>query len=105
MGTTKDTGPVERAFKQFAVAANKSGLHTLDWARFYRFVVTAHTFRVGWDSNKVQRRLMDAGFTKDKAEALAEAYWHSRCVLYVRRHMGYRDDYHAWMRKGGTPWT
>ncbi len=97
-------GRTELAFKQFAVIANKSSLHPLDWGRFYRFVATAHAFRVGWSDGDVQRRLVDSGFSLEKAKRLAEAYWHARCALYVRRHMGYRDNYRSWMRHGGTPW-
>lgn len=95
---------VELTFKQFAIGANKSGLHPLDWARFYRFIATAHAFGVGWSDSDVRRRLVDSGFPPEKAKLLAEAYWHARCALYVRRHMGYRDNYRAWMRKDGVPW-
>jgi hypothetical protein len=97
--------PVDRALKRFAVPANKEALHPLDWGRFYRFVVVAHTFRAGWDISEVRLRLRQFGFSEEQARVLSEAYWHGRCALHVRNHFDYREDHEAWTRQRSTTLT
>jgi len=90
---------------QFTRLANKTSLHPLDWARFYRFIGIAHASRIGWSHADLHRRLVKAGLTNETATELAEAYWHARCALYVRNHMEYRENYPDWMRKDGARLT
>lgn len=93
-------GTAEAALKLFAANANKLSLHPLDWERFYRFVVSAHQFRKGWNHNDIRRLLEGYGFPSDRAQALAEAYWHCRCSLYVSRRIGRGVKYAGWVPKG-----
>lgn len=95
----KRYNPVDHAFKRFAVLANMDALHPLDWGRFYRFIVAAHTFRAGLDISDVRRRLRQVGFSKENARMLGEAYWHGRCTLHVRNHFDYRQGHEGWMRQ------
>ncbi len=92
---------IEDALSRFAFLANKSSLHPLDWGRFYQFVVMAHMRHLGWDHIDVQRRLEKHGFPKEKARYLGEAYWHSRCALYVHVHFEH-TSHSDWVRNGGT---
>jgi hypothetical protein len=95
-------GPAEAALRLFAVQANKSSLHPLDWERFYRFVVSAHQFRKGWNHSDVKRLLVEYGFTESRARDLSEAYWHGRCSLHVSKNVSRRPRYADWARKGRT---
>jgi len=68
--------PSERTddlLNRFAVLANTSSLHPLDWNRFYQLV------REGRQKIPVQvlrTRLIGAGFSADKADDLAQVYGH-----------------------------
>src|SRR5664280_515567 len=78
-------GTVEYALWRFALIANKTSPHPLDWKRFYEFVVIAHQRRVGWDEGDVQAKLKKFGFDQQHAADLANAYWHGRCTLYISK--------------------
>lgn len=98
---------VETSLRRFAVLANRSALNTRDWERFYAFISTATRYQAGWNHLDVQRRLRDFGFDNRLAQELGEIYWHSRCVLFIRRrqyNFG-RDSYSDWLKKHGTPLT
>jgi len=96
-------GPAEAALKVFAAQANKNSLHPLDWERFYRFIVSAHQFRKGWNHSDIRQLLEGYGFTSDKAKDLAEAYWHGRCSLHLSKHLARGTRYADWVRKGRAP--
>jgi hypothetical protein len=96
---------VEYRLSRFATIANERSPHPLDWKRFYEFVVFAHSRRIGWDAYDVQRMLIGYGFSRKKAEELAVAYWHGRCILDMRKPQTATQSYRRWMRNGGTPWT
>src|SRR5689334_6543851 len=98
-------GTVDYALWRFAMLANKTSLHPRDWKRLYEFIVLAHSRRVGWDAYEMQARLVRYGFERNKAETLALAYWHGRCVLHVRKARPLTNSYRSWMGKGGTAWT
>ena len=95
---------VEKALKQFAVLGHQ--MHPLDWNRFYRFVALAHHYRKGWDAHELQNQMEQHGMPTEEARQYAEAYWHARCVLYVRDHPDLSPDaYGDWIKNGGTPLT
>jgi len=62
-------------FKRFAVLANKSGLHPLDWRRFYEFVRDSRMRRPLPDEDMV-RLLIREGFSEQYACQIAEVYRH-----------------------------
>ena len=64
----------ERLFKRFAVLANTSSLHYLDWRRFYEFVHGSRTRPL--DEVAMARLLMDNGFAQEYAEHVASIYEH-----------------------------
>jgi hypothetical protein len=76
-----------------------------DWDRFYRFVVSAHACRRGWDAHDVKARLLQYGLPQTKATEMAEVYWHCRCVLRVRSKWADRFGYANWIRSGGVRLT
>jgi hypothetical protein len=97
--------PVERALWQYAgLAHGPHASHPLDWGRFYRFIVVAHSRRKGWDYTDVQARLKEYGFTEGKAKEMAEVYWHGRCVLSVKARW-FQRGYTGWMKKNGSRLT
>lgn len=98
-------GTAEYALWRFAMLANKTSPHPRDWKRFYEFIVLAHSRRIGWDAHEVQSRLVRYGFDRKRAENLASAYWHGRCVLHLRKARPLNESYWQWMGKGGTAWT
>ena len=94
--------PVEHALWQYAgLAHGPSASSPFDWQRFYKFIVLAHARRKAWDAADVRKRLRDYGFSVEKAEEMAEVYWHGRCVLHVRKQFGRWIDYTGWVKKGG----
>ena len=101
----RPTNAVEFSLYKFSALAGELVGHPLDWDRFYRFVLLAHTRQVGWDAYAVQGRLKRYGFKNEIARELAEAYWHGRCALFVRKHPGNRRGHTGWMRGRGTPLT
>lgn len=64
----------ERLFERFAVLANTSSLHHLDWRRFYEFVHGSRG-RV-LNETEMTRLLMDHGFKQEYAERIASIYVH-----------------------------
>lgn len=72
----------------------------LDWERFYRFIVSAHVFRKGWNHTDVKRLLEGLGFPGGKAKDLAEAYWHGRCSLHLSKNLARGARYAGWVRRG-----
>ena len=100
----KPAGVGARALWRYAgIARMGDGAHPLDWQRFYQFVKTAHTVRLGWDAGEVSRRLQDYGIQRERARYLADIYWHARCIPYVgRRSREPRAEYYGWMGKHGT---
>jgi hypothetical protein len=64
----------ERLFKRFAVLANTSSLHYLDWQRFYEFVHGSRTKAL--DETEMARLLMEHGFSREYAEHISSIYEH-----------------------------
>lgn len=63
----------EMLFSRFCIAANTSGLHELDWQRFYNFI--RHS-RAKVPEGTIRHLLMQAGFSDHYAERLADIYTH-----------------------------
>lgn len=66
-----------KLFKRFTALANKSGLHPLDWRRFYEFARDSRMRRPLSDEDMV-RLLMKEGFSERCARDIAEVYGHLR---------------------------
>lgn len=64
-----------KLFKRFTGLANKSGLHPLDWRRFYEFVRDSRMRRPLPDED-LARLLMKEGFSERYARDIAEVYGH-----------------------------
>lgn len=62
-----------KLFKTFAVLANTSSLHSLDWRRFYEFVRAS---RNQLYEEELSRLLVKEGFSKSYAGRIAEIYRH-----------------------------
>lgn len=60
-------------FDRFAILANTHSLHPLDWDRFYTFVRESRQEIPG---HELRAMLVARGFSRDKAEHLAEIYAH-----------------------------
>lgn len=60
-------------FKTFAVLANTSSLHPLDWQRFYDFVRAS---RNQLYEEELSRLLVKEGFSRSYADRIAEIYSH-----------------------------
>jgi hypothetical protein len=73
----------KKQFKAFVICANKSGLHPNDWERFYRFIRFCHARHVKLSKGTLRYLLGKAGFNNEKAEHLAEVYYHGRKILEV----------------------
>ena len=65
-------------FNAFVAAANKNGLHSLDWERYYRFVRVCHVFNTKTNEEDVFRLLVQSGFHEEYARELASVYFHLR---------------------------
>jgi hypothetical protein len=98
-------GAVAAALYRFALLANKTSPHPRDWKRFYEFVVLAHARRSSIDADDINRKLREFGFDQRPAYDFATAYWHGRCVLYMRISRPITDSHINRMRKSGTAWT
>lgn len=57
----------------FALLANQRSLHSLDWDRFYRFVKECHH---ELPMEAVRALLIEHGFSRDRADNLAQLYEH-----------------------------
>ncbi|MCO6414101.1 MAG: hypothetical protein J5I92_15285 [Thiogranum sp.] len=66
-----------KLFRRFAALSNKSGLHWLDWRRFYEFVRDSRMRRRLADEDMV-RLLVKEGFSEQHARHIAEIYGHLR---------------------------
>lgn len=64
-------------FRRFTSLANKSGLHPLDWRRFYIFVRDSRMRNELPDENMAQL-LIKQGFSEQYASHIAEVYGHLR---------------------------
>jgi|GEM_PF-1611677 len=62
-----------KLFSRFCVTANKSGLHPLDWQRFYDFVRHART---EVPEGTLRLLLMQTGFSAAEAARLSDIYQH-----------------------------
>jgi hypothetical protein len=62
-----------KLFKRFAVLANHSSLHPLDWQRFYEFVRLS---RGEASEPTLAALLVKEGFSRSKAEYVADIYGH-----------------------------
>ena len=70
-----------RAFDHFALHANRSALHQLDWERFYQFVRTAYRYHsIIWEHD-VKQALVEAGFGNDYAVHISDVYTHCWQIL------------------------
>lgn len=65
----------EKLFKRFAVLANKSVLHPLDWGRFYEFVRNSRMRRPLYEDD-MAHLLMKEGFSSRYAKHIANVYFH-----------------------------
>lgn len=94
-------GPkTQQAFDFFVEHANKSGLHSLDWGRFYRFVHIAHRYRSQMWEQDIKQALVEAGFFEDHARYLSDVYTHCWRMLgnaspmeAKERRLGIKDEY------------
>lgn len=68
-------------FSRFISEANKSGLHPLDWSRFYDFVIVSHILRSKVSEDDVAYLLVTEGFDTDHARSIARVYYHGRKIL------------------------
>jgi hypothetical protein len=64
-------------FRRFTSLANKSGLHPLDWRRFYIFVRNSR-MRNELPDEDMARLLIKRGFSEQYASHIAEVYGHLR---------------------------
>lgn len=64
-----------KLFKRFTALANKSGLHPLDWRRFYEFVRDSR-MRTQLPDEDIARLLIKEGFSEQYARHIAEIYGH-----------------------------
>jgi hypothetical protein len=64
-----------KLFQRFAVLANKSVLHPLDWKRFYKFVRNCR-IRLRTSEDEMTRLLMKEGFSEEYAQHISEIYVH-----------------------------
>ncbi len=75
---------LKQSFDHFVSLANKSGLHPLDWARFYDFIVCSYRFSRSKVSEwHVKRLLVETGFNEERASELAIVYQHGRGIIVV----------------------
>jgi hypothetical protein len=81
---------MELSLKAFLTHANYSGLHPLDWDRFYQFIIHAHTGNLRMVGYEVKQLLLQEGFPENVAYGASEAYDHGRGVLkeFARMHSG-----------------
>ena len=65
---------LEPSFVQFVNQANKSGLHPLDWDRYYRFVNNSHLWQPELSETDVRHLLGRYGFDEERASHLSDIY-------------------------------
>lgn len=71
----------KKRLTSFIVCANKSALHSNDWSRFYQFIAFCHAHHVKLSEGGLKHLLVKAGFSSEKAEYLADIYYHGRNLL------------------------
>jgi len=98
-------GTVEHQLWRFAMIANKSSPHPLDWKRFYQFIVAAHGRRTKWTADEVKSKLKAYGFDEQHAHDFASAYWHGRCALYMHKPRLITEPHCGWMKESGIRWN
>lgn len=69
----------------FIVCANKSALHPNDYKRFYQFIFFCHARHVKLSESYLKHLLVEGGFSVEKAEHLADIYYHGREILALRQ--------------------
>ena len=67
---------MKEVFDFFVDHANKSGLHPLDWERFYQIVRTAYRHRSQIWEQDVKQALINEGFSEEYARELCIVYTH-----------------------------
>ena len=64
----------EKSFNRFAALANRTGLHPLDWRRFYAFVLHSRSRPLSEDG--MTMLLTSKGFPREYAAKIATVYGH-----------------------------
>ena len=72
-------------FEHFVHTANKTGLHPLDWGRYYNFIANAHRLQSKLTERDVKRLLVNEGFDDERAFILADLYRHGRDIIKVHQ--------------------
>jgi len=70
-----------KSLVQFIFHANKSGLHPLDWRRFYDFIIVSHRLGIELTETNVAPLLEEGGFSPEHARAISNIYHHGRRLL------------------------
>jgi len=68
-------------FDVFVNSANKQILHPLDWRRFYIFIKYCYTKKVKIYREDIMRLLVNEKFSEEKAEHLADIFYHGIEIL------------------------
>ncbi len=74
----------QRAFENFVKGANRTSLHPLDYDTFYTFVYWCHAKKAKVTHDNLLELLVDANFSEDQAEHLADIFYHCRKMLEPR---------------------
>ncbi len=72
-------------FDSFVNLANMTTLHPNDWDRFYAFICHSHKHALKLNETELERLLVKAGFSEEKAKKLSHVYLHGRRILQVNR--------------------
>ena len=72
---------LQASFELFINRANKGGLHSLDWDRFYKFVIALHSSGAELSTKVLKDRLISDRFSEDQISHLTEFYEHGRRML------------------------
>jgi hypothetical protein len=81
-----------KAFKYFAVSANRSILNPSDWKRFYMFAQYCHTRRVSLCEESLVRILVRASFSEGESRDIAHVYGHIRAFLKAPRNWHWCEE-------------
>ncbi|MDA8241555.1 MAG: hypothetical protein M0Z67_14460 [Nitrospiraceae bacterium] len=73
-----------KRLQSFIACANKRALHPNDWNRFYQFIAFCHAHHVKLTGSHLSRLLFEGGFSKEKAEYLADIYCHGKEILALK---------------------
>jgi hypothetical protein len=69
------------AFNVFADRADKGALHSVDWRRFYEFIITAHRNQLDVSETEIHNFVRGARFPDDTAKFLQSLFSHGRDLL------------------------